>query len=240
MCVCVCVCVWWLFLSLKRNSTGQGSLFHSLVSPKCLTSPRGCIFVEWRSKEMNKHTPGSRVYIQNAVQLLWPPRAAKKKKGTKPIAKASVTQDATEFLKAVCSPWNNNVLWTGTAVLSLWFFSFYSFFFLGPHTWHMEIPKLGVELKLQLRPKPQPRQHWIWAASVTCAAACSHSGSLTHWVRPGIKPYPHGHYVGFLTRWATMGTPLLHLFIRYYIRCPFLVLKVTCLTIFYKTAWRLD
>ena len=30
--------------------------------------------------------------------------------------------------------------------LSLFFF----FFFLGPHPWHMEVPRLGVELELQL------------------------------------------------------------------------------------------
>ena len=25
---------------------------------------------------------------------------------------------------------------------------FFLFFFLGPHLWHMEVPRLGVELKL--------------------------------------------------------------------------------------------
>ena len=34
--------------------------------------------------------------------------------------------------------------------LSLFFFFFFFFFgFLGPHPWHMEIPRLGVELELQ-------------------------------------------------------------------------------------------
>ena len=28
----------------------------------------------------------------------------------------------------------------------------------------------------------------IWATSVTYTTACGHTGSLTHWVRPGIKP----------------------------------------------------
>ena len=27
---------------------------------------------------------------------------------------------------------------------------FFFFFFLGPHLWHMEVPKLGVELELRL------------------------------------------------------------------------------------------
>ena len=35
---------------------------------------------------------------------------------------------------------------------------------------------------------PQPQQCQIWAASVTYNTAHSNAGSLTHWVRPGIKP----------------------------------------------------
>ena len=33
------------------------------------------------------------------------------------------------------------------------------FGFLGPHPWHMEVPRLGV--KLELQPTPQPWQHQI-------------------------------------------------------------------------------
>ena len=29
-------------------------------------------------------------------------------------------------------------------------FLFFFFLFLGPHPWHMEVPELGVELKLEL------------------------------------------------------------------------------------------
>ena len=40
------------------------------------------------------------------------------------------------------------------AVLTLLKFFFFFFFltvcFLGPHLWHMEVPRLGVELELQL------------------------------------------------------------------------------------------
>ena len=35
------------------------------------------------------------------------------------------------------------------------------FFFLGLHLWHMEVPKLGVELELQLLATPQPQQRQI-------------------------------------------------------------------------------
>ena len=54
------------------------------------------------------------------------------------------------------------------------FFVFcFSFFFLRPHSWHMEIPRLGLELELQL------------LAYVT---AHGNARSLIHWARPGIKP----------------------------------------------------
>ena len=59
------------------------------------------------------------------------------------------------------------------------FLIFIYFFFLGPHLWHMEVTRLGVELELQLRPVPQPQQCRIQAPSLTYAAACSNAGSLT-------------------------------------------------------------
>ena len=64
----------------------------------------------------------------------------------------------------------------------------YIFFFLWPYLQHMEVPRLGVEPELQLLLTPQPGQHEIRAASVTYTAACGNAGSLTPWVRPGIKP----------------------------------------------------
>ena len=36
-------------------------------------------------------------------------------------------------------------------IVSVFFFIFY-FFVLGLHLWHMEVPRLGVELELQLLP----------------------------------------------------------------------------------------
>ena len=35
------------------------------------------------------------------------------------------------------------------------------FFFLWPHLWHMEVPRLGVTSELQPLAWPQPQQHWI-------------------------------------------------------------------------------
>ena len=82
----------------------------------------------------------------------------------------------------------------------------------------MEVPRPGVEVELQLRPIPQPQQHQTRVTSVTCATACSNTGSLIHWVRPGIKPASSrtlcwescfvlmdASQIHF--HWATMGTP---------------------------------
>ena len=42
-------------------------------------------------------------------------------------------------------------------------------------------------------PIPQPQRHGIWAVSVTYTTAHGNAGSLTYWVRPGIKPKPQGY-----------------------------------------------
>lgn len=57
-------------------------------------------------------------------------------------------------------------------------------------------------------PTPQPKQQRIRTTSVNYTAACGNSRSLTTEQGLGSNPYPHGDYVGFLTLWATAGTPL--------------------------------
>uniref|UniRef100_A0A8D1PM88 von Willebrand factor A domain-containing protein 8 n=1 Tax=Sus scrofa TaxID=9823 RepID=A0A8D1PM88_PIG len=64
----------------------------------------------------------------------------------------------------------------------LYFFS--SFFLLGLHPWHMEVPRLGVELDLQLP---------------ACTTAHSNAGSLTHWVRPGMEAVSSWMLVRFIS-----------------------------------------
>ena len=65
--------------------------------------------------------------------------------------------------------------------------SLFVFSFLGPHVWHMEVPRLGDNPGLQLTHTQQSQ--WIWATSVNYTAACSSTTrSLTRRARAGIKP----------------------------------------------------
>ena len=61
-------------------------------------------------------------------------------------------------------------------------------FFLGPHQWHMEVPRLVVKSSFSCQPISQPLQLGIRAPSVTYAETHSNTGSLTHHTRPGIEP----------------------------------------------------
>ena len=74
-----------------------------------------------------------------------------------------------------------------------YFILFYFFLLLGLDLWHIEVPRLVVELELQL---------------LTYTTAHSNNGFLTHWVRPGIEPAFSWILVGFVTHWATTGTPM--------------------------------
>ena len=58
------------------------------------------------------------------------------------------------------------------------------FFFLGPHPWHMEVPRLWVKLELQLQ---------------AYTTAHGNAGSLTHSARPGIELSSSWILVGFVT-----------------------------------------
>ena len=79
-----------------------------------------------------------------------------------------------------------------------WIFSFiFFFFFLMPYLQHMEFPGLEVELVLLLRPTPQSWQHWILTPlSEARDRTCIVTGNI-----------------GFLTHWATTGTPLVSWFL---------------------------
>ena len=83
----------------------------------------------------------------------------------------------------------------------------YFFFFLGPHSWHMEVPMLGVESELQpyTTATAVPDLSLIPSVSATYVTACSKAGSLTQWARPGIKLTSSWILVRLLTCWASVG-----------------------------------
>ena len=56
----------------------------------------------------------------------------------------------------------------------------YLFTFLGPHPWHTEVPRLGVESELLPWPTPEPQQRQILAVSATYTTAHGNTRSLTH------------------------------------------------------------
>ena len=91
--------------------------------------------------------------------------------------------------------------------LFFFLFLFLSFVFLGPHPWHTEVPRLGVELELQL----------MAYATVTSAPDLSHICDLYHSSRQCriLNPLSEARdrTLNFMVpsqirfRCATMGTP---------------------------------
>ena len=88
-----------------------------------------------------------------------------------------------------------------------WTHLFFFFCFLGLHSRHVEVPRLGVNRSYSGQPMPQPQQHQIQATSSTHTTAHCNAGSLTHWVRPGFEPLSSWLLVRFVNHWATMRTP---------------------------------
>ena len=68
------------------------------------------------------------------------------------------------------------------------------YYFLGQHSRHMEVPRLGVKSELQLRELP------------AYTTAPGNAGSSTHQVRPGIELTTSWFLVGFVSHCATTGT----------------------------------
>ena len=92
------------------------------------------------------------------------------------------------------------------------------FTFLWPHLWHMGIPGLEVKLELQL-----PAYTAATATSTqdpSCICELRHN-LWQHWILNPLRKVRDGvwiltdttsHHVRFLTSWATIGTPHLHIF----------------------------
>ena len=66
--------------------------------------------------------------------------------------------------------------------------------FLGLHPWHMQIPRLGVELELQMLAYTTAT-----ATPDPSLASRGNTGSMTHWTRPGIKLASSWILVGFIS-----------------------------------------
>ena len=100
----------------------------------------------------------------------------------------------------------------------LLFYFFYLIVFLGPYSWHLQVPRLVVESEQplpayttqpqprqfrsepRLWPTPQPQQCQMGATSVTYTAAHHNTGSITHWWGQGSnEPKSSWILVGFVT-----------------------------------------
>ena len=66
----------------------------------------------------------------------------------------------------------------GKDVCSQHLFFFFFLCFLGPHLWHMEIPRLIRAVAA--KPTPEPQQCRIRATSATYTTAYGNARSLTH------------------------------------------------------------
>ena len=86
--------------------------------------------------------------------------------------------------------------------------------FLGLHPQNMEVPRLGLNQSYSCQPTLQPQQCKIPAASVTCTTVHGNMASLTHQVRPGIKPTSSWILIGFITAesgWELLGECFLNI-----------------------------
>ena len=100
-----------------------------------------------------------------------------------------------------CTTMGTPSLWLFSNRLKFPRFRFCFLVFLEPHPWHMEIPRLGVQLELQLPAYTTAiEQCQIQATSATYTTAHGNTGSfLTHRVRPGIEPEFSWILVSFIT-----------------------------------------
>ena len=84
-------------------------------------------------------------------------------------------------------------------------FFFFFFVFLGPHPWHMEVPRLGIESELQLLTYATAAAIPYPSMSVICTTTHGSAGSLA-W--PGIEPTSSWIRVRFVTAEPWQKLPL--------------------------------
>ena len=88
-------------------------------------------------------------------------------------------------------PWDGGIVMDFSFFFFVFFVLFVCLFVLGQHLWHMEVPRLGVELQLQL-----PAYTTATAAQDPSHICDLHHSSGQHQIlnplRDGIQPQPHG------------------------------------------------
>ena len=94
-------------------------------------------------------------------------------------------------------------------MLTLDFFFFFFFFcFLGPHLWHVEVPRLGVESELQLPANTAATATW----DLSRVCDLHHSSQQCRIPNPLREARNWTHFLMDTSwvchHWATMGTPL--------------------------------
>ena len=109
-----------------------------------------------------------------------------------------------------CAFWPSECLWRNVYLGILPIFHF--FFFLELHSWHMEVPRLGVKSELQLLAYATVTATQESSCICDYTTAQGNARSLTHPARPGIEPTSLWILVGFINHWAMMGTPWFFLF----------------------------
>ena len=96
---------------------------------------------------------------------------------------------------------------------------YFAFCFLGPYSWHVEVPRLWVKLELQLLVYTTAKA----TQDLRCICALHHNSQQcqipTHWVRPGIKPTFSWILVRLISNEPQWELPLLCYFIYSYSLC---------------------
>lgn len=87
--------------------------------------------------------------------------------------------------------------------LSSYLFFFFFSFFLGPHLWHMEVPRLRVKLELQLLPAYATATA-IWDPSFVCDL---HHSSQWHWILDPLSEGRNGALILMDVSWIHFAVP---------------------------------
>ena len=99
----------------------------------------------------------------------------------------------------------------------------------GPYLWHVQVPGPEMEPAPIWQPEPpQPQPRRIQALSVTYTTAHGNAGSLTHQVRPGIKPKSSWILIAFVSAAPLRALPVcfFSLLPSCWVKCSLMILIV--------------